>query len=114
MGSALRKQIGQRISLLRQENHLTQAQLSEILGISIKHCSEVERGVASLSLEKLVLLCPILSTNLDYLVRGMEERSPADVSIPSYIAQIFGTEDSYEKELLQEYLLLFKKILDKK
>ena len=107
---SLHKNIGQRIALLRQENHITQAQLAELLDISIKHCSEVERGLACLSLEKLVALCSILSTDLDYLVRGIDRRPSEETNIPSYITKIFDTEDYNQKELLQEYLLLFKKI----
>lgn len=84
---SLHKNIGQRIALLRQENHITQAQLAELLDISIKHCSEVERGLACLSLEKLVALCSILSTDLDYLVRGIDKRPSDEMNIPFYITR---------------------------
>lgn len=103
-------EIGKRISALRQEQKITQAQLAEKLDISIKHCSEVERGLSSLSLEKLVLLCPILSTDLDFLIRGIDKRDSNESNIPSYICEIFNSNNSNTKELLQEYLLLFKKI----
>lgn len=39
--------IGTRISKLRHKHKLTQAQLSERLGITIKHLSESERGLTS-------------------------------------------------------------------
>ena len=107
---SLHKNIGQRIALLRQENHITQAQLAELLDISIKHCSEVERGLACLSLEKLVALCSILSTDLDYLVRGIDKRPSDEMNIPSYITKIFDTGDNNQKELLQGSLLLSNKI----
>ena len=103
-------EIGKRISSLRQEQKITQAQLAEKLDISIKHCSEVERGLSSLSLEKLVLLCPILSTDLDFLIRGIDKRDSNESNIPSYICEIFNSNDINTKELFQEYLLLFKKI----
>lgn len=111
--NTLHKDIGQRIALLRQENHLTQAQLAEKLDISVKHCSEVERGLSCLSLEKLVALCSILSTTLDYLVRGIDNNISGESSIPTYFLEIFRTDDAYEKECLQDYLLLFKKIYHK-
>lgn len=49
-------EMGARIAALRKENAITQEKLAEILDISVKHCSEVERGVSSLSLEKLIYL----------------------------------------------------------
>lgn len=108
--SKLNKEIGHRITMLRYENEITQAQLAELLDISVKHCSEVERGIAGLSLEKLVALCPILSTNLDYLIRGIDNRKPEESNIPFYIYDLFNTNNQQKKELLQEYILLFKKI----
>ena len=106
------KEIGKRISILRQEQKITQAQLAEKIDISVKHCSEVERGLSSLSLEKLVILCPILSTDLDYLIRGIDKKNSIESNIPSYVLELFNSKNSNEKELLQEYLLLFKKILE--
>lgn len=109
----LYKEIGQRITLLRQEHKLTQAQLAEALDISTKHCSEVERGLSSLSIEKLILLCSILSTDLDYLLRGIHKHTSNECNIPLYIIDLFNTDDVRQKELLQDYLLLFKKIYEK-
>lgn len=37
--------IGIRVSQLRHKCHLTQAQLSEKLDITVKHLSEAERGI---------------------------------------------------------------------
>ena len=44
-------QIGQRIVQIRRSNNLTQYQLAEMLDISVKHCSAIERGKSSLSLK---------------------------------------------------------------
>ena len=52
----LYQDIGKRIAKLRKENKMTQSQLAEILDISVKHVSEIERGITCLSLEKLNLL----------------------------------------------------------
>ena len=40
--------IGQRIVQIRHANNLTQYQLAEMLDISVKHCSAIERGKSSL------------------------------------------------------------------
>lgn len=106
--------IGSRIAQLRHENRLTQAQLAEKLDISIKHMSECERGITCLSLEKLVLLCEILSTDMDYLIRGIDHRAEEEADIPGYIVELFRSDDEAQKKLLQEYFLLFKKIRENK
>ena len=101
--------IGNRIAELRKGNGLKQEDLAEQLDISIKHMSEVERGLTCLSIEKLILLCDILSTDLDYLIRGIDHRTANAANIPGYILELFNSDDADQKELLQENLLLFKK-----
>ncbi len=110
--NTLYMEMGSRIAALRLENKLTQAQLAEKLDISIKHCSEIERGLSCLSLEKLIMLCSILSTNLDYLVRGIDLRHSNESSVPSYVIDMFNNGDNKQTELLTEYLLLFKRITE--
>ena len=57
--------IGQRIVQIRHANNLTQYQLAEMLDISVKHCSAIERGKSSLSLEKMIDLCDIFWPDFD-------------------------------------------------
>lgn len=108
--NTLYTQIGERISSLRHEQNITQSQLAEKLDISVKHCSEVERGLSSLSLEKLVTLCNLLSTDMDYLIRGLDKRTPTESNVPSIVIETFNTADERKRELLQEYMLLFRKM----
>ncbi len=110
----LNEEIGKRISKLRKEHHFTQEQLAEKLDISIKHCSCVERGVAALSLERLIDLCGIFDTNLDYLIRGYQ--NPDISKIPPSFLELFHTADDSELQILTEYLQMYNKIrgFDKK
>lgn len=62
--------MGKRIKEKRKELKLTQEYLSELLGISVKHFSEVERGLAGLSIDNLVKLSGLFDVSLDYLVKG--------------------------------------------
>lgn len=105
----LYKNIGNRISTLRHNKKVTQVQLAELLDISVKHCSSVERGLSCLSIEKLVLLCDILDTDLDYLIRGIDINSQSQ-QIPNYILEIYNGPDEQKKQLLNEYILLFKRL----
>lgn len=108
--SKLYQDIGKRISGLRKENKMTQLQLAEALDISVKHMSEVERGITCLSLEKLNLLCDILPVSLDYLIRGIDKRRDEERKIPSYIIELYNSADEEKKQLLEEYLLFFRKM----
>lgn len=108
--NTLNTEIGKRISKLRNEHHMTQAALAEKLDISVKHCSEVERGITRLSLEKLVTLCSILHTNMDYLVLGQTSNDENTANIPSFILEIYNTNDKRKKDLLERYLLLFEEM----
>lgn len=106
--SELNKQIGYRISSLRKDKHMTQEQLAETLDISIKHCSCVERGVSALSLEKMVDLCEILDTNMDYLVRG-ETYTSLNNMPPSFVEYLKRAKED-ELKVMKEYLSLYAKI----
>lgn len=103
--------IGTRISDLRRKRNLTQNQVAEQLDISIKHLSEVERGLTSLSLEKLVTLCSILDTDMEYLVRGNDITKHA-VDIPDHIMTYLRSNDARQKKLIQDYFQMFKRIHD--
>lgn len=101
--------IGARISKLRHKRGLTQAQLSEQLDITVKHLSESERGLTSLSLEKLVLLCNILGTDMEYLIRGNDITKHA-VDIPDFIMSILQSNNETQKKLLQDYFVMYERI----
>ncbi len=63
-------EIGKRLKTIRKKQGLTQEKLSEMLGISQKHYSEVERGITGLSVRHLIQLSDILNISLDYLLKG--------------------------------------------
>ena len=62
--------MGQRIKKQRKAVKLTQEKIAEELNISVKHFSEVERGIAGLSVENLIKLSDILGVSIDYMVKG--------------------------------------------
>lgn len=110
----LNASIGSRIAQLRKEHNMTQEQLAEKLDISIKHCSSVERGLSSLSLEKLIDVSNLFDVSLDYLIKG---NSASDDSIkhiwanlPQSITSIMTSKNEEEIHLLLEYLQLYSKI----
>ncbi len=64
-----RKEIfGQRLLQVRKENHETQEQLAQLLGVGKSQISELENGNTSTTLEKLVLICEHYKVSSDYLL----------------------------------------------
>ena len=52
--SSSNESIGKRVAELRKHQHYTQAQLANIIGITSKHLSEIERGVTGISIDTQV------------------------------------------------------------
>lgn len=65
-----KQDMGLRIKEKRKSLKLTQEEISEMLDISVKHFSEVERGLTGLSIENLIKLSNILGVSIDYIVKG--------------------------------------------
>ncbi|MCI5856693.1 MAG: helix-turn-helix domain-containing protein [Agathobacter sp.] len=102
-------EMGARIAALRKENAITQEKLAEILDISVKHCSEVERGISSLSLEKLIFLSDYFHCSMDYLVRGLDANHAAH-ALPAFVIEIMESDDRKERQLLMQYLQMYGKL----
>ena len=103
-------QIGQRIVQIRRSNNLTQYQLAEMLDISVKHCSAIERGKSSLSLEKMIDVCDHFGVDLDYLIRGIKKSDTILSCIPHTVVEIMTSDDEKRKQLFIEYIEMFNSI----
>lgn len=66
--------MGLRIKKQRKSLNFTQEQIAEMLDISVKHFSEVERGLTGLSIENLIKLSNILGISIDSIVKGEADR----------------------------------------
>ena len=110
----LNTSIGLKIAKLRKEHSMTQEQLAEKLDISIKHCSSVERGWSSLSLEKLIDVSNLFDVSLDYLIKGNSASNDSIkhiwANLPQSITAIMTSENEEEIQLLTEYLQLYSKL----
>ena len=103
-------QIGQRIVQVRHANNLTQYQLAEMLDISVKHCSAIERGKSSLSLEKMIDFCDMFGVDLDYLIRGVQKPVDIPAYIPHTVVEIMTADDEERKQLFLDYIEIFNAI----
>ncbi len=56
------KILGKNIKYYRKQKNLTQEQMAESLELSVGFISQVERGIAKMSLDTLIDLCDILDS----------------------------------------------------
>lgn len=104
--------IGKRVKKLRKKQHLTQAALAEMIGITTKHLSEIERGVTGMSIDVQLQLSKKFRCSIDYLVKGQDFQS-VDSSLPPFIIEVLHSNKADEIELLISYLNLYENIRKK-
>ena len=68
-------QIGARVKEAREAAGLTQERLAELIDITAKYLSGVERGAVGLSVPVLQRLCSVLLVSSDYILTGNTETS---------------------------------------
>lgn len=68
-----KKEVGQRIRMLRKKRSMTQLQLAEYLNYTTeRQLQRIERGETGCSIDKLMEIAQILGTSTDYLLFGRE------------------------------------------
>lgn len=103
-----KKDMGKRLSVYRKNLHLTQEQVAEMLDISLKHYSELERGVTGISVDGLISLSDKLGINIDYLLRGSEIAT----SFPKDFIELYNTFTEKQKLKLYEFLKILSDFKD--
>lgn len=105
----INESIGKRISTLRRQHGITQESLAEKLNITIKHISSVERGISSLSLDKMIEASKLLDCTLDYLVLGKDYENVID-KLPASVLNVLNSKDENEISLLLDYMNLYGRL----
>lgn len=72
---AIRKAIGHSVSQARQNAGMTQEEVAERLGIGPEAVSRMERGVGSITAERLVILAEMFGCRSDQLLLGSSDRA---------------------------------------
>ena len=72
MENVLLRDIGKRLSASRKRSGLTQEQLGEMAGLSIKMISAAENGHKAMRPENIIKICECLSISTDYLLKGSD------------------------------------------
>ena len=71
------RQIGYRIKEVREQNHLSQAQLAEITDLSVSYISHIENAKRKASLESIIRIVNALGITVDELLAGVQMNNPA-------------------------------------
>lgn len=94
------KALGKRIKIARIERDLTQERLSEMVGLSPTHMSNIESGTAKVSLPSLVNIANSLSVGLDDLLS--DSVIYARASLEREFQKMFDSCDEYELRIVRD------------
>lgn len=70
------RQIGYRIKEVREQNHISQAQLAEMTDLSISYISHIENAKRKASLESIIRIVNALGITVDELLAGVQMNNP--------------------------------------
>ena len=99
--------MGKRLRKYRLQSSLTQEKMAEILDVSLKHYSEVERGITGLSVEKLIFLSNFFGISVDYLLKGEKDK---DI-LPFVLIDVYESCPEENRTLLLDMLKSLNKLL---
>ena len=94
--------IGLRIKNYRNQQNITQNQLSEMLDVSNVYISKIERGTTKINLEMLYKISTILNIPISFLLTGIDEES--NNYLDSEIAELISKCSIKKKKLIYELI----------
>ena len=96
--------IGERISTLRKENNLSQADLSRLMDVSRQAVSKWENDTTAPDTIKLIQLAEVLNTEVEYLATGrmpVYEPAPIVLNMVKTEEKIVEVEKVVEKTVIR-------------
>lgn len=109
MDNDYKYEIGLRLRQIRKEQNMTQEKLSEALGISQKHYSEVERGITGLSIKNFIQISEITNVSLDYILKGTLPKNTTQ-KINIQINELFHDSSEFTQKQMLRLLNIAKEI----
>jgi len=104
------------LKLIRQERHISQEELAEIIGVSRQAVSKWEQGGGYPEMEKLLILSKELNVSLDYLMLGEIKSNETNKTISNSLLVPTGkiTIKSYDgKSIVNCYKVLASHVMFK-
>ena len=105
------RQIGYRIKEVREQNHVSQAQLAEMTDLSVSYISHIETGRKKPSLESLVRIASALGITLDRILLGNQVADLKDY-LPE-IRNLMKDCSPYEKAVILDMVKSLKSSMRK-
>lgn len=100
---------GLRLKQIRQELHLTQEQLAEILDLSPRYLAQIEAGTRNMSTATLYTICEKLPVSADYLFLGRKSAENSDNIVIEMLKNLDEAYLPYAEEILKNFILAINK-----
>lgn len=94
--------IGKRIKQARLEKKYTQEFLANKIGVGMQHISDIERGLAGMSVASLLDILAVLECDADYILLGKSTTDPNN-PINKILLNMTQEQRMYAEELLKVY-----------
>ncbi|MCI9626070.1 MAG: helix-turn-helix transcriptional regulator [Clostridia bacterium] len=94
--------IGKRIKQARLTKKYTQEILADKIGVGTQHISDIERGLAGMSVASLLDVLTVLEYDADYILLGKSKTGPNN-PINKIISNMHQEQRMYAEELLRVY-----------
>ncbi|MCI8404324.1 MAG: helix-turn-helix transcriptional regulator [Clostridia bacterium] len=101
-------EVGNRIKKYREAQHLTQAELAEMVGTNQKHLSRIECGYHSVNLNTIAAIAKALNVSIDSLSAEFNE-NPNENAIHEILNDIRDMNET-QLELLKDNIHTLKKL----
>ncbi len=104
-------QIGKEIRTARERCGMTQEQLGEILSLGTKNISDIERGIAGITVSTLKKLCVKLSVSSDTILFGDDGKNDAAYLVER-LERLSPEQFKAVADFLNETLLMYARLSD--
>ena len=101
--------VGNAIRTARERSGLTQEQFGEIVSLGTKNVSDIERGVAGITISTLKRICEKLSISSDLIIFGDQNKN--DVTyLTERLERLTPEQFSAVKEFLDQVLIMYARL----
>ena len=95
--------MGARIKQARKNKRYTQAQIAEIIDMSSKNFSQLERGETGMSISTLISLCKTLEVSADYILFGLQGANHKS-SVDLLLSNLNEEQQLYAEKMIAVYV----------
>lgn len=95
--------IGERIQRARKAKGITQEKLGNIIDMNSKNVSQIERGLAGISIPSLMEICKALEVSADYILFGIADGNDRSV-IGNLLARLPESKQMQAEKLLEVFV----------